>query len=287
MAERIEVALPGGYERDGAWQRAVWLRPWCGRDEAWMAEEGGDGRSAAALSTALLARCLALDGGATPATPEFARALTVGDREALLLHLRRLTLGERLACVLHCPACGERLDLELRASDLLLPAYGREGREVEATVEAGAEVFHVRFRLPTGADQEAGGPLVAGDPERAERLVLERCVLEVLAGDGRRIDELPRAVGRRLAGVMAELDPQAELRLEADCPGCGAAFATLFDAGRYLQEEVARVGERLFHEVHTLASHYHWSEAEILAMTVRQRRRYLDLLSTAASGGGR
>ena len=49
--------------------------------------------------------------GDVPATAGAVRALSVGDREALLLHLRLATLGERIDCVAGCPdpACGERL----------------------------------------------------------------------------------------------------------------------------------------------------------------------------------
>jgi hypothetical protein len=278
------VALPGGFERDGAWQRAVWLRPWSGRDEAWLGEEDHDASSPAARATALLASCLSFDGGATPATPDFARRLTVGDREALLLHLRRITSGERLACVVTCPTCGDRLDLDLRASDLLVPTYDHQGPDHVATVADGDQAFRVRFRLPTGGDQEVAAPLVAGDEGRAERLVLERCVAEVTTRDGGPVDGLPAAVARRLPGIMAELDPQAELRLAAECPACGAAFSTLFDAAHYLLQEIAQASDRLFREVHLLAYHYHWSAAEILALTGRQRRRYVDLLGEALAG---
>lgn len=274
----VEVTLPGGFERDGAWQRTVWLRSWCGHDEAFLAEEAG-ALLPAARTTALLARCLSLDGG--PATPWLARSLTVGDREALLLHLRRITLGDRLACVLTCPGCGEKMDLDLQASDLLLPPYEREGGRHRATLEEDGEVFHVRFRLPNGEDQEIAAPLVLQDETRAERLVLERCVEEVTAEDGSPAGEIPAAVSRRLPQLMAELDPQAELRLEMSCPACGAAFATLFDTAQYLHQEMAQASGQLYREVHLLAYHYHWSEAEILGMTGRQRRRYLVLLEEA------
>jgi hypothetical protein len=78
---------------------------------------------------------------------------------------------------------------------------------------------------------------------------------------------------------MAERDPQAEIELDAACPECGHAFAVPFDSARYVLEEMAQGADGLYREVHTLASHYHWSEAEILAMTGRQRRRYLSLIA--------
>jgi hypothetical protein len=37
-------------------------------------------------------------------------------------------------------------------------------------------------------------------------------------------------------------------------------------------------GDRLLEEVHSIARAYHWSEAEILALPLPRRRRYLDLL---------
>ncbi len=274
----IEVVLPGGFERHGAWQHRVWLRPWSGHDEARLAEAEPTA-SCAARTTALLASCLTLDGGDTPATPELARQLTVGDREALLLHLRKMTLGERLACVLTCPACGERMDLDLLVSDLLVAPYGRERQSHSVTIADGEDVFRVRFRLPTGADQEVAAALVAGDAEQAVRLVLARCVVDVVAANGHAMEELPLAVARRLPALMAELDPQAELRLEAECPTCGAPFATLFDAAGYVQQEITQASGELFREIHLLAYHYHWSEAEILALTGPRRRRYLGLLA--------
>lgn len=273
----VEVVLPAGFERDGAWQRSLWLWPWSGRDEVSLAEREC-ATSAAARTTALLARCLTLDGD-TLVTPELVRGLTVGDREALLLHLWRETMGERLACVLSCAGCGERMDLDLRVSDLLLPPYGYEHPDHSVTIEADDQTFRVRFRLPTGEDQEAAAALIAVDADHAVQLVLKRCVSDVVGINGRVIGHLPLAVARELPRLMSELDPQAELRLEAECPTCAAPLFTLFDTASYVQQEMTDRRGDLFREVHLLAYHYHWSETEILALTGPRRRRYLGLIA--------
>jgi hypothetical protein len=111
-------------------------------------------------------------------------------------------------------------------------------------------------------------------------------VIEVTDHAGRPMADLPATVGRELPGLMAELDPQAELLLDATCPECGAAFTAPFDAGQYLEREMKLASEELFTEVHVLALHYHWAEAEILAMPRPRRRRYLDLLAESAAGAG-
>jgi hypothetical protein len=84
---------------------------------------------------------------------------------------------------------------------------------------------------------------------------------------------------------MAERDPQAEIELDAVCPDCRHPFSVPFDSARYVQEEMTQGADALYREVHVLASHYHWSEPEILAMTGRQRRRYLSLIAEDRARG--
>ena len=288
--DAVEVTLPGGLEADGSWHRQAWLRPLVGRDEVFLAEQA-DELPPAARTTALLARCLRRLGPLAPVPTAATRALTVGDREAMLLHLRRLTLGERLSCVLACPdpACGEKLDLDLRVTDLLVPPYPRPAALHEAVVDGEAgESYRVRFRLPTGADQEAAVPLAADDPAAAADFVLRRCVVGLEGPDGneRPADELPPAVAAALQRLMAELDPQAEIVLELTCPACETSFVAPFDAADYLARELARRRGDLYREVHLLAFYYHWRETDILAMTGRKRRLYLELLSEALRAGG-
>ena len=43
--------------------------------------------------------------------------------------------------------------------------------------------------------------------------------------------------------------------------------------------------ERFYEEVHVLALHYHWSEAQILALPATKRRRYLALLARHLGAG--
>jgi hypothetical protein len=277
----VEVVIPGGFERQGRWQRSVWLRPLCGRDEVFLCEEGR-ALPPAARTTALLARCLALEGEPAPAGAGFSRALSAGDREALLLHLRRITFGDSMTCVLVCPACGEKLEVDLSVSDLVLQPYQPEGGERVARLGG----LTVRFRLPTGGDLEAALPLVRGDPAAAEREVLRRSMLSVTDEQGSPIAEVPGAVFEDLPALMAELDPQAEVALEARCPACDQGFTGLLDAAQYLEAEVVQSRDRLYREVHLLASQYHWSEPEILSLTARQRRRYAELAGSSTGGAG-
>jgi hypothetical protein len=285
----VEVTLPGGLALDGGWNRTALLRPLCGRDEAFLEEEA-QRLAPAARTTHLLARCLDALGSIAPVSEASVRSLTVGDRDALLLHLRRLTLGERISCVVTCPApaCGEKMDLDVNVSDLLMPAYSYESAVHETALTENGERYRVRFRLPTGADQEAAVHVVLENPEAAAELILQRCVEQIVpeSEEAESVqDDMPACVKQRLPQVMADLDPQAEILLSLTCPACQLAFTVLFDIADYFYRECLQRRGNLYREVHLLAFHYHWSEAEIMAMTGRKRQLYLNLLSETLGGG--
>jgi hypothetical protein len=287
MMDSEVITLPGGFERNGTWQRAVWLRPLVGADEIRLSERAGAAHHAASI-TSLLAEAVSVEPDAGPAGRDFARALTVGDREAALLHLRRLTFGDRLACVLACPACEERLDLDVLARNLLLPPYAYDQRLHDVTLVDESAIYHVRFRLPTGADQEwAAAALGDHDLATSAPLVLGRCVEAMADSDGVPVTGLPATVRAQLPAIMAELDPQAELLLQATCPACSASFTALFDTAQFLSQEIGAIGSSVLREVHLLALHYHWGESAILGMTRPRRRRYLELLAETTDGGSR
>jgi hypothetical protein len=276
------IELPRGRWFAGKSHREAELRPPAGSEATRLFDEL-EGLTAAEWTTALLARCLARLGPPGEVTPGEVRSLSVGDREALLLHLCRRWSGERLECVVGCPRCGERLDVEVDVADLLLPPYDEApARHEMAFAEAGEE-WTVRFRLPTGGDQEAACR-VGGSPGAAVRLILERCLEGVWRG-GERLDWIPEPVAAAVPDAMAKLDPQAELLLRLDCAACEQPFRAALDMAGFLARTTAARRTELEHEVHVLALHYHWSEAEILALGASRRRRYLDLLGEPAAAG--
>ena len=282
--DRVDVDLPRGIRLDGAWHRRAVLRPVTGRDEAFLLEHTR-ALWPAQRTTALLTRCLCRLGPLSAVTAEVVRALSIGDREALLLHLRRFTLGETMDCVFACPACAEKLELELQVADFLLPPYADPAEVHETSLRVGDGSWRVRFRLPNGGDQELAAPHAAA-PEAAVEQVLRGCLQEICdERTGEAIADITAPVAAALGQTMAELDPQAEILLDLVCPACDTAFRTPLDIGDYFYRELQGRADDLYQDVHLLAFHYHWSEREILALSRRKRRLYLDLLAASVREG--
>lgn len=276
------VALPGGLWRDGtAPLRELSLRPAQEGDLIFVLDSLDAGVLPCTRATALLQRCL------TNADEGTAHALSVGDREALLLHLRRLTFGDAMDCVLSCPACGEPMELALHASELLTPAYAQTACEHSLLLEQEGTVYALRFRLPTAADLDAAAGLVREDAELAGLTLLQRCLADATRdGQPAAASALPAAVREAVAAAMAERDPQAEIELDLTCPACCHAFPVGFDSAAFLLQELDERAALMLREVHLLASHYGWSERDILQMPAHRRARYVGLIADAQTHAG-
>lgn len=264
------VTLPIGLWRDGGRIKEAVLRPMTGADQEFLLEAGVM-MPPAIRTSELLARCVQRIGREGPVTPPLAAELVAGDREALLLHLRRITFGNRMDLIVSCPACAKNMDAQLKVSDLLVSPDWDAPQFFERDLPSCGTL---RFRMPCGADQEAVADMARHDAAGAAQALLHRCIEETTG-------ETPEGALPIISGWMAELDPQAEIRLSLICPECGREFVTLLDAGSYLFEESTMRSRELYREIHLLAFHYHWSEAEILGMAPLKRRRYLEMLLEA------
>lgn len=264
MAE-AEVTLAAGVWREGTRVRAARVRAPAAEEERALFEECAPLLPAERV-TVLLGRCAVVGG---ESGVDAARALSAGDRVALLLELRRLMAGDAMPCVLHCPGpdCGERLAVELDAAALLTEA---DGGGPGGTLDFGGE--RLAFRLPTGADEErAARTALDAGPDAAARELMRTCLVDAP-------DSPPAGLEDALGAAVAEADPHVEITLALSCPECGRESEVELDVASYLWHELEMRLARLDREVHVLASHYGWSEAEILALGERRRARYIELV---------
>ncbi len=189
--------------------------------------------------------------------------LPVSERDRRLIALRDRWIGPRFDAVARCPECRE--SLEFSFSSYELPAAPERAPVVERWVWQGQSF---EPRLPTTADLVA-----AAESPAADRIgvLASRCAGAPLGPDGH----------EPLAAHLAESDPLLDFQIALECPACRHSWHTLFDIAQYFWQEIAEQGQRLLREVHLLAQAYGWTETEILALSARRRRAYLDLVMGA------
>jgi hypothetical protein len=276
--------LPLGFVDDqGRCHREVELRPLTGHEQR-LLTCAPPSLPVALIITELLGRTLKRLGSMPAVDRGLVRGLLPGDREFLLLKLYQMTFGNNLLAVLNCPveSCGEWLELPIAIEQCVpeAPPVGSRTWLLKTAEEGGRSL---RFRLPTGADQEALSSLREIAPEALRQRLLLACCAEP---DGMAVAGLSPEECACIEEQMNRLAPQIEVEVEAVCPECGAGFAARIDVP-YLALSEMNVNEaELDWEIHYLAWHYHWPETEILALTPGRRRRYISLVQRELEGSG-
>ncbi|MEM6468173.1 MAG: phage baseplate protein [Planctomycetota bacterium] len=194
--------------------------------------------------------------------------LPIGRRDAHLLQLRERLFGESVTALANCEHCSTCIELSFKVSEVLCDST----EAGEATHAIDFQARTIRFRLPNSRDLSA----LAGcnDAAVAHRRLLKNCLLA--DGDNSQIIELlPESVIQKVVAKMAAADPQANLSFGVTCAACGHRWQCAFDIVTFLYQEINAWARRILHEVHLLASAYHWSERDILSMSPWRRHYYL------------
>jgi len=189
----------------------------------------------------------------------------LGRRNRALAQLHCSCFGPTLSGWAACRSCGEKLEFKVDGKALIETGSPTDD---SATVS----VLDRVFRLPTSRDLARIAAL--SDAVSAESQLLELCLVE---GD---VAEKPaewseneiEAIGEQLAAA----DPLAEILLDFECPVCGDSFQEALDLAAFFWTELEGRSKRLLLDVHTLASAYGWSEAQVLSLGPARRNFYLE-----------
>jgi hypothetical protein len=204
---------------------------------------------------------------------------TLGFRDAQLLALRCGTFGDPLAGRVRCPACELLLAVDVGRAELERLAAGGEPEPGDAfEIECGDVV--VTARPPDGHALRAAA--AQEDVDGARRSLIGSCVLEARSGK-RKLDvgSLSDEVLEQVGEAIVAADPQSEVRIELTCAGCGHEWMPVLDIALFFWRELSAASVQILDDVHQLATGYGWSEEEVLRLSSRRRRRYVERLASA------
>lgn len=216
------------------------------------------------LVTALLAQC-SERGDAL-----FWWSQAVGVRSAALLRLLAATEpAPHLGLTARCSnaLCGAAFEFDLPLQELancagdtaLLRVALDENRSVTLRRPTGADLRHWRSQVFTSREQAVG--------TMQATLLLEG---QLQPGDE-----------AALSDAIAALDPLVAFSVDCACPSCNAPNSVAVDLEALALARLAARQRALLREVHSLASHYGWTEQEALAIPTGRRAHYLALCEEA------
>lgn len=178
---RLPGGLVRGLERASEARYDAEVRELTGADEEAIAKARVSGRIDRFI-TALL-ECGTVSIGNLKANREVLGDLLVGDRDALLLEIRRATFGDEIEYErVTCPHCGQAFALTLTLDDIpVVRLKDTEDRTFEVPLRKG-RVATVRF--PVGSDQDAIFAAESLNGAEQATLLLSRCVISIKDTDG-------------------------------------------------------------------------------------------------------
>lgn len=173
------ITLERGICREGVWYREAEVKELNGADEEAIAAAGS---SSYRVFETLLLRGVRTVGNEFM-NRKLAAELLIGDREYLVMAIRRATFGNDLEFEeLPCPHCEELVDLTVPLDAIPFTRLENpEQTEFEVPLRRGAVAF---VRLPTGEDQAAVLTIKDGNAAKQDSEILGRCVLRVQEADG-------------------------------------------------------------------------------------------------------
>jgi hypothetical protein len=197
----------------------------------------------------------------------------IAQRDMQLLALRERIFGPQLSSIATCPACGQRLEFGFDTADI----QASSELDPEETLSVTHAGYDVQFRLPNSLDLATLDPVE--DYEANRRRLLQLCVTAAKrSGAEIAAAELPQEVVTAITQRLAEADPDADLQLALRCPQCDHGWQAPLDIVSYFWSEIHSWAVRILREIHTLASAYGWREADVLALSPRRRRSYLEMI---------
>lgn len=259
--------IPGGILINGRLNRSFEFKPVTGFLELGINERSLPQRCHSARITVVLCETLSHLGGAA-VNPDRVRDLSVGDRQYLMRRLA-VHIDDRVTWLTAtCGECGEPFDVSLRYAEL--PVKPASNEFPETIVESSLGRLHVR--VPTGADQEIIAEIA--DDREAMWVLLSR----LLSHEDSRLTVDPQQLGEEeitaIEAVVENMSPEIATHLTTNCPHCDKANHVPMSPYTILEHSLSDV----YRDVHILATTYHWSEDEILALPRSRRHIYLSMI---------
>lgn len=224
-----------------------------------------------ALVTALLARASGAADADVDVDAAFWWSQSVGRRTQALLDVLAATERRdriRLTAVCGAAGCAQTFEFELPLQGL--PCADTEDGTI--AVQLGPQ-RHARLRLPCGDDLRLWH---AAQPATRAEAVRTLCASLLVEG------ELDDGDETTVDAAIAAHNPLVDFSVACTCPACAAPAEVAVDLEGLALRRLGRAQRELLREIHVLASHYGWREADVLALPAARRAHYRVLIEERA-----
>lgn len=262
---KIQVRLPGGMLTENRLERTVQFHPVTGFIEQQLLDLYEKQVNPSNYVTEVLQVAIDRIGERQPYKEDI-DSLCVADRQFLMIQLSRLMEGDQVWKTHKCEKCSSVFDISIDRSQLPIKEAGSTFPQAHVNLN-GKEL---KLQVPTGTSQKLVSDLSDGE---AIRVLLSSCLISV-DGNKQQEDFVKNFQDDDISlieNVLEQVSPEVAVTVLIECPECCQEQDVPFDPYSVLEDGYST----LYHEIHSLAQHYHWSESDILNLTRERRQLYL------------
>lgn len=186
-----------------------------------------------------------------------------------ILELLRIVMqdgADDLTVKLTCDGCDHLMGLSFTWEEFSVRQTKAEELQLQGFV----------LRRPTGRDQLTWQRQALRHPQQAREAVVKTLMLE----SGKEVDdeEMSRERLVEIEQALQDFDPLVNFVVAICCPACKAEANYALDLQEIALKQLQDRQTRLMRDVHSLAQHYHWTEAQILDLPPWRRAQYLSFI---------
>lgn len=245
VVEGTLLKLPCGYFRDGELHKDVEVVPMTGLTRKAIARE--DTRNnAIKVTDIILSHCIKRIGPHSIITAKVLNDLVIGDRDFLVLEIRRISMGDTITTHIECDKCNAKVEALFKISEVeVIRMFEDEEETSKPATQDGNLIFHLKgkgfqstCRFPKGSDQALIMPNATKNPVAATYGLYTSCLLEWNDKKGPFAASFFESLSLDVIdefeeGFMA-IQPGPIMTQEASCPSCGASIDFTFKGSDFL-----------------------------------------------------
>lgn len=236
------VKLPCGLFRDGKTVKDATVTAMTGLTRKSIAAENVR-TNPAKITDVILLQCLKKVGETGIINNKLINELLLGDRDFLMLEVRRASLGSTITANVECGECNKKIEVKFDLNEIKVKHLEEGKYEVldgfrGFRIVSSQPKINAFFRFPNGADQAVILPFLQKNPIDANYRLFSLCLME-WNGEKKKVES---SFFERLG--VAELDlideaftenqPGPDLTQSVSCPVCTADIEMTFQGSDFL-----------------------------------------------------
>jgi hypothetical protein len=238
----IDIKLPCGLLKDGVSVVDAGVIPMTGLTRKAISSENVRSNPMK-ITDVIFLQCLKRIGTSNLINNKILNELLIGDRDFLMLEIRRVSMGSIITATVECGGCNKKIEVKFDLSEIKTKTLA----ECRSEIVDGVRGFWIKndeprvnafFRFPNGGDQAVVLPLLHKNPIDANYKLYALCLMDWDGEKRKFASDFFEKMNTNLLDIIdaafSENQPGPDLTQSVSCPVCAEDIEMTFQGSDFL-----------------------------------------------------